>query len=819
MKRVMLSLLLITFISTFDCVIVNADSNPSGGNESAQAAWYNLYKTEMVSDSVPVKFEYVDIIGYLPSYVIVTHNEKEYRVNTSVGYDYTADNNGSYDVVWYDTHNDPLFEGTFTISNIDKLVPEVSYTEQSEFGETTELTFTAVDPTNSYYPVASSPNANDFEWSTDFQHWTKSDSYKVTYDNNFKEDNHTVYCRDKVGNIAYFKKFCATKVDIWAPTLKTAILEIPANANKVYNSSANITYTNTSYVTVKITADDISKEYQAGTGLKDSNMESSGFDKIELIDAGSGATVANKTNIKATANGIYSYVLLDKVGNRSKVYTYNVNCFDREPPVYNIFQAEKVGYVEVSLTASDNQSGLHEDAYSSDDGKTWTKFIGYKYTSNGTYKFKFRDALGNISEGSIEVTKCDTVKPTAKYEESDWGKVSNIKILCEDDVALATDFISWDDGKTWNKITVKTYDKNGTYKVKIRDAYLNILDFEFNVTKVDTTAPTLSLSYSNTVTDKSVDVVASCSDKESGLADSYIKMGNGGWGTSTKFTISSNGDYVITVKDKAGNETRKGFTISCIDKENPEVVAVKKTPDDAINCTKVTVTVQAKDNGPAGLASEFISWDGGKTWSKETTKTFTSNQDCPIIIRDSLGHLYTTSVSITEIKKTTSTPTNTNTDKNKNNNNKITVVKSDEVATNYNNPQTSGKTEETLYIETKSGIIEIKKSNIDNLIKKYDTIPLYVGKYEDMAIIATADGVYNIETGEEVSDVNTDDVSMIDDDFTEPVLGFTNDPDRHKSNIDTTKLKKLIIPIAASCLAIILIVVVLILVWTKPKNK
>ena len=92
-------------------------------------------------------------------------------------------------------------------------------------------------------------------------------------------------------------------------------------------------------------------------------------------------------------------------------------------------------------------------------------------------------------------------------------------------------------------------------RVKNKDEYINGSTLE--IEKIDNTAPSAVLGYDkNTLTTNKIDLVATCTDDESGISKYLFKLGNGNWidnGTSNKYTFSN-----------LNNTTSYNFSVECI---------------------------------------------------------------------------------------------------------------------------------------------------------------------------------------------------------------------------------------------------------------
>ena len=119
----------------------------------------------------------------------------------------------------------------------------------------------------------------------------------------------------------------------------------------------------------------------------------------------------------------------------------------------------------------------------------------------------------------------------------------------------------WKDAKKW--IGTTELRKNITFKtkgsliarVKNKDEY--IYGSTLEILKIDNTAPSAKLGYDdNTLTTNKIDLVATCTDDESGISKYLFKLGNGNWidnGTSNKYTFSN-----------LNNTTSYNFSVECI---------------------------------------------------------------------------------------------------------------------------------------------------------------------------------------------------------------------------------------------------------------
>ena len=189
------------------------------------------------------------------------------------------------------------------------------------------------------------------------------------------------------------------------------------------------------------------------------------------------------------------------------------------------YQQYEYTYVE---EIDENTLGAMGPTYEVKDPTKWTtsKNVTIIYPKgNGKYEYEFT-FKGIVEIGGHEYN----------YTEQDWKE-------------------KWNSTPELRKnITFKT---NGSLiaRVKNKDEYINGSTLE--IEKIDNTAPSAVLGYDkNTLTTNKIDLVATCTDDESGISKYLFKLGNGNWidnGTSNKYTFSN-----------LNNTTSYNFSVECI---------------------------------------------------------------------------------------------------------------------------------------------------------------------------------------------------------------------------------------------------------------
>ena len=140
----------------------------------------------------------------------------------------------------------------------------------------------------------------------------------------------------------------------------------------------------------------------------------------------------------------------DILGNIATYQTINVNKIDKQAPTIssvtgNATQWTK-GNVTLTVNATDNMSGLANEAYSFDNGQTWQKENTKTYTGNTNgVIIKVRDAVGNI----------------ATYQTINIDKIYKLKEITIKEMPKKTKYYTKDNLDTEGLVLKATYD-NGT---------------------------------------------------------------------------------------------------------------------------------------------------------------------------------------------------------------------------------------------------------------------------------------------------------------------------------------------------------------------
>jgi len=181
----------------------------------------------------------------------------------------------------------------------------------------------------------------------------------------------------------------------------------------------------------------------------------------------------------------------------------------------------------------------------------------YTVSTNGIYEFTVTDTSGNQTTKSIDVNNIDKTGPVitiAEYNTNPTNQNITVYASTNEGTLNANSYI---------------FTANGSYTFTATDSAGNTTNREVEITNIDKIAPTLTLAQdpsNETETTGTVTITATATDRESGVAsithDSTVVEGS-----STTYTVNSNGTYTFTAIDRAGNSTTDSIAVSNIYEE------------------------------------------------------------------------------------------------------------------------------------------------------------------------------------------------------------------------------------------------------------
>lgn len=182
----------------------------------------------------------------------------------------------------------------------------------------------------------------------------------------------------------------------------------------------------------------------------------------------------SSNQLTVTENGTYQVKVRDAVGNEA-TKSITVSNIDRTVPTIHSVTGNEEKFClenEIEVVASDSGSGLHEQAYSFNNG-AWTESNKFIVKENGTYVVRVRDVVGNIAEQSTKISNVDNTPPVIKSVSQLPVGTEKVRISVSandgDGSGLSKEAYSFDNGETWQEDNFKDVDKNGDYEIVVRD--------------------------------------------------------------------------------------------------------------------------------------------------------------------------------------------------------------------------------------------------------------------------------------------------------------------------------------------------------------
>ena len=312
----------------------------------------------------------------------------------------TVKGNGSYtcQVTYKDGEKEYTQPLTIQVKNIDNLPPKVAV-ETINGTEEITVKVNASDIPASAESASSGLADEAYSWDGG-NTWTSENTKTVT-----EAGNCEIWVRDKAGNVT--KGVFYIKTDYTAPVVSLSAasgwtrgnVEIVADARDGIPEGAE---------------PDVSGGDAAGSiGISGLAPQAYSWD--------GGNTWTDSNRISASDNGSYSVIVRDNEGNTAHA-EITVSCIDRSAPVITSVERQyeewlqEAESMEITVHASDAQSGLAATAYSFDGGNTWTNNNCYIVTEEGSIIVAVRDMLGNTAWQTLEFVRAEEPVPEPEPE-------------------------------------------------------------------------------------------------------------------------------------------------------------------------------------------------------------------------------------------------------------------------------------------------------------------------------------------------------------------------------------------------------------------
>lgn len=183
------------------------------------------------------------------------------------------------------------------------------------------------------------------------------------------------------------------------------------------------------------------------------------------------------------------------------------------------------------------------------------------------------------------------------------------------------------------------------------------------IRNVDVTAPTVRAHTQEPQTEWTRDgVVVTITDvtdlqpdgsEGCGLHEQPYSYDNGEtWTVEDSHIYMENGEHTVLVRDMLGNTAEYSVAFSNVDCTPPTLLTVDY--DKTKNIRRTTMVITAEDLQPdgnigVGMHETPYSFDGGKTWTAESSLLIEKSRTVSIAVRDKLNNIGHTDISITNI--------------------------------------------------------------------------------------------------------------------------------------------------------------------------
>ncbi len=467
-------------------------------------------------------------------------NEEECKVVFEI---YVSDNSGNVTTesrtVIYDSIA-PKIKNVFCVPGTDQW--------------TNKTTKVVVDASDNYQLA---DNAYKIDGASDDETgWQKKNTFEI---NDGK--NHTLYVRDKAGNIS--SQSVNAKYDITAPVISSVTLNPDL---KQWTNKA---------VTATVVADD-----KVGDSTKE--IEASGVKSYKMDNGDWQAS----NQFKISDNKEHKFYAIDNAENESIAVSATATNFDDIKPVISAVDVKyentninvSLDYTNSSkkydfaVSGSDERSGIDSYGYStSNDGQniTWLDKNSSDVSLNGgtTYYFYAKDNAGNVSEPfEVALNKDDDAPVISKIDPSTdqpTNSTITVKVEATDDVSGIKSY-KMDDGdwQTSNTFEIndclphKFYVCDNAVPSNVSEAAeftaKNYCDVTPVVKSVDLSDKEQAWTNQKITATVNADSVKSTYGTEFAIVG--YKMDNGEWQTSNEFkdAIADKAEHKFYVKDSAG---------------------------------------------------------------------------------------------------------------------------------------------------------------------------------------------------------------------------------------------------------------------------
>ncbi len=259
---------------------------------------------------------------------------------------------------------------------------------------------------------------------------------------------------------------------------------------------------------------------------------------VKVINPSEDITFADGNGIyEFTENGEYEIDIFDKAGNKT-ILKVTVDWLVKDALKSDVVFDITDGTVKATLKF--NRSDV---TILNNEGKNY-----YLFSDNGEFTFQYQDGSGEYYEKTVYVDwlEDETSIPSFNVEYDNTITNKDSSVLLNYDKSKYTLLNN-------NGSETLVFTQNGEYMFELADEDGRVFGVKVVVDWIDKTAPTASLEYDKTQSDKAIVKVINPSE------DITFADGNG------IYEFTENGEYVIEFYDKAGNKSSLTAVVDWLD--------------------------------------------------------------------------------------------------------------------------------------------------------------------------------------------------------------------------------------------------------------
>lgn len=235
----------------------------------------------------------------------------------------------------------------------------------------------------------------------------------------------------------------------------------------------------------------------------------------------------------------------------------------------------------IFLNAYDNESGLHETAYSWDGGNTWTSSSSKTFTANQQVEVWIRDKAGNITKRTIQISgiTAEELELTVNYSNVTSSSATISAYITPTGTSVRNYKFSWNGNsqtQTSNTFVLTGLTKNTYYQVTVTattssgEQITETISFYTNNIPTPTYSSITNADGSKTVT------VRYSGTKTSNLVYQYSIDNGYNWrtisGNEVQYTFTQSGTIIARVQDTGNNNnTVTAYTYTVTIEEEEEL--------------------------------------------------------------------------------------------------------------------------------------------------------------------------------------------------------------------------------------------------------